>query len=549
MTLEVGPGQQLTGLVKNAAAGRPAGVATLPPADDPSSLLLAAGRLWAAGVSLNWGTLHADGERRRVPLPTYPFERKRYWVDHATTSTPESTAQIITVNTSLQEDKMTAPLQSHPTGRRDGLVDRLRGLFADLSGMDAAQLDPRAAFLELGLDSLFLTQAALTIGKTFGVKISFRELLEDLSTIDALAAHLDRTLPAEAKPTPSPVPSPVAASAPVPQPVTTAAAPAAGAMERLIADQLEVMRRQLEIMGTSNGAVGPVATPVPPTREAPAESDASSRARDAAPCRFRAPSVLTGLPTRRRWRSSPASSSRRSRRSWIATCAGPRSPSAPRRRTARVSPIRGPWPASAVCWKEIVYPIVTVRSAGSRLWDVDGNEYIDLTNGFGIDPLRPQPPTSFARRSQAQLRPGHRDRSPVDPCRRVSPRASRRWSGMERVAFCNTGSEAVTAAIRLARTVTGRDKIAMFAGAYHGIFDEVLVRVRRWTDSCDPCRSRRASRSSMVDNVVVLDYGSPESLEHPEGAHRRELAAVLVEPVQSRRPDLQPASSSTSSAR
>ena len=47
---------------------------------------------------------------------------------------------------------------------------------------------------------------------------------------------------------------------------------------------------------------------------------------------------------------------------------------------------------------------------------------------------------------------------------------------MERVAFCNTGSEAVTAAIRVARTVSGRDTIAMFAGAYHGVFDEVLVR-------------------------------------------------------------------------
>ena len=47
---------------------------------------------------------------------------------------------------------------------------------------------------------------------------------------------------------------------------------------------------------------------------------------------------------------------------------------------------------------------------------------------------------------------------------------------MERAAFCNTGSEAVMAAIRVARTVSGRDKIVMFAGAYHGVFDEVLVR-------------------------------------------------------------------------
>ena len=50
------------------------------------------------------------------------------------------------------------------------------------------------------------------------------------------------------------------------------------------------------------------------------------------------------------------------------------------------------------------------------------------------------------------------------------------FTGMERVTFCNTGSEAVLAALRVARTVTGRNKIALFAGSYHGIFDEVLVR-------------------------------------------------------------------------
>ena len=79
---------------------------------------------------------------------------------------------------------------------------------------------------------------------------------------------------------------------------------------------------------------------------------------------------------------------------------------------------------------------------------------------------------------------------------------------MERVAFCNTGSEAVTAAIRVARTVSGRDKIAMFAGAYHGVFDEVLVRPTTVAADCARCRSRRASRRSMVENVLVLDYGS-----------------------------------------
>jgi len=103
------------------------------------------------------------------------------------------------------------------------------------------------------------------------------------------------------------------------------------------------------------------------------------------------------------------------------------------------------------------------------------------------------------------------------------------------VVFCNTGSEAVTAAIRLARTVSGRDPIAVFAGAYHGTFDEVLVR---------PVAARSMPIAPgipvrMLENVVVLDYGSPEALEYLK-AHGDELAPVLVEPAHSRRPDLQP---------
>ena len=74
-------------------------------------------------------------------------------------------------------------------------MDRVRGLFADLSGMDGASLDAGATFLELGLDSLFLTQAALLIQKTFGVKVSFGDLLEKLSTIDALVVPPGRRTP------------------------------------------------------------------------------------------------------------------------------------------------------------------------------------------------------------------------------------------------------------------------------------------------------------------------------------------------------------------
>ncbi|MDP8910325.1 MAG: aminotransferase class III-fold pyridoxal phosphate-dependent enzyme, partial [Chloroflexota bacterium] len=184
-------------------------------------------------------------------------------------------------------------------------------------------------------------------------------------------------------------------------------------------------------------------------------------------------------------------------------------------------------------WKEIVYPIVTVRSSGARVWDVDGNEYVDLTNGFGAIMFGHNP--GFVRDAvRAQLDEGI-EIGPQSPLAgEVAARVSE-MVRMDRVAFCNTGSEAVTAAIRLARTVSGRDRIAMFAGAYHGIFDEVLVR---------PAGGRAMPIApgippSMLDNVVVLEYGSDDALEYLR-AHSQELAAVLVEPVQSRRPELQP---------
>ena len=83
--------------------------------------------------------------------------------------------------------------------------------------------------------------------------------------------------------------------------------------------------------------------------------------------------------------------------------------------------------------------------------------------------------------------------------------------GMERAAFCSTGSEAVMAAIRVARMVSGRDTIVAFAGSYHGVSDEVLVRP---TMSGDGRTARRTRYSAaMADNILVLEYGTPEALE------------------------------------
>jgi amino acid adenylation domain-containing protein len=93
--------------------------------------------------------------------------------------------------------------------------------------------------------------------------------------------------------------------------------------------------------------------------------------------------------------------------------------------------------------------------------------------------------------------------------------------------------------MRVARTVTGRSKVVLFAGAYHGMFDEVLVKGVKDSHTPRSLPIAPGIPRESVGNIVVLDYGTPESLKWIR-AHARELAAVLVEPVQSRHPNLQP---------
>ena len=172
MTLEVGPGRAARrGLHEALLPDRPPGVVTLG-RERPARCFSPRGSSGSPVRRLDWSAFHTDSRRRRVPLPTYPFERKRYWVDRAAGATGRERARAVTPQSTTVVTRMTMPATRDPTDaadrRRDALVDRVRSLFADCPGMDAASLDTGAAFLELGLDSLFLTQAALLLQKTFG---------------------------------------------------------------------------------------------------------------------------------------------------------------------------------------------------------------------------------------------------------------------------------------------------------------------------------------------------------------------------------------------
>ena len=124
--------------------------------------------------------------------------------------------------------------------------------------------------------------------------------------------------------------------------------------------------------------------------------------------------------------------------------------------------------------KEMIYPIIGERSLGARFWDIDGNEYVDLTMGFGVLLFGHAPPfITAAREEQNKLG------IEIGPQSNLAGEVAElicELTGGERVAFCNSGTEAVMTALRLARTATGRTKIALFADSYHGHFDGVLAK-------------------------------------------------------------------------
>ncbi|MBA3429722.1 MAG: aminotransferase class III-fold pyridoxal phosphate-dependent enzyme, partial [Actinobacteria bacterium] len=450
VAVEVGPGQTLSGFARQ-HPGRVDGQVVVPTLPHPSEkipddafFLAAVGKLWAAGVPVELASLHAGEQRFRVPLPTYPFERDRHWIERAAVPA----AQVSTSGNGRTSGGEVILRQPEPVAspaphgdRRFRIQERLVEEFSALSGMSAQELDTRASFLELGFDSLFMTQAASATGAAFGTKVSFRHLLEEAPTLDALASWLDERLPQEEQP-PAPVVEATGGSSP-PGLDEIAAQLASIQLQVTALAGGQPIRQQVSAPSggqpsTGSTLGGGAVEADPPAGPPPAEPTGpwrppERRSDDLDPEQLRHLQALTERLTSRTGGSKAATASNRGHLADPRTVAG-------FRRT----------------WKEIVYPIVADRSAGSKLWDIDGNEYLDVAMGFGVNLFGHSPPFVIDAVT-AQLARGI-EIGPQTPLAGETAALIAEMTGHERVAFCNTGSEAVLAAMRLARTVTGRSK-------------------------------------------------------------------------------------------
>lgn len=162
---------------------------------ESEQLALAVGRAWSCGVEFDWRSFRGDEARSRVALPGYPFLPTRHWVD-APAATGEKAATILPAAPAMQpvatvpEAASTAPAESRSTPDTQALVRRVQELIEEVSGHDVSDANPATPWLDLGLDSLALTQLALQIQRALGVKVSFRQIMEDYPSVSELAGML-----------------------------------------------------------------------------------------------------------------------------------------------------------------------------------------------------------------------------------------------------------------------------------------------------------------------------------------------------------------------
>lgn len=171
-------------------------------------------------------------------------------------------------------------------------------------------------------------------------------------------------------------------------------------------------------------------------------------------------------------------------------------------------------------------PIFIERGAGAEITDVDGNTYVDYVCSWGpliLGHADPRVLEAIAQAAAAGTTFGAPTAAEVD----LAEELSRRVPGIEMLRMTSSGTEAVMSAIRLARAVTGREKLLKFAGAYHGHVDGLLAQAGSGLATAS-LPSSPGVPASATANTVIVPWNDGEALVRATEEH--ELAVILAEP-------------------
>lgn len=189
------------------------------------------------------------------------------------------------------------------------------------------------------------------------------------------------------------------------------------------------------------------------------------------------------------------------------------------------------------------YPVYLQRGSGSRVWDVDGTEYVDFHGGFGVNVVghaHPKIVEAIRRVADQGIHFAVTTETTVALAEAICERFQ-----LEQMRFVNSGTEATMDALRVARAATGRDRIVKMEGSYHGHHDSVLFSVVPEADVLDMrfdtavherswYTTRPTSKGvpeALWDTVIVVPFNDAAAVEQAFADNPDQIAAVILEPV------------------
>jgi glutamate-1-semialdehyde 2,1-aminomutase len=180
-------------------------------------------------------------------------------------------------------------------------------------------------------------------------------------------------------------------------------------------------------------------------------------------------------------------------------------------------------------------PVWLSHGSGSKVYDVDGNEYVDLHGGYGAA-LAGHDHPAIRQAITSQVSRGTHFAQPTPNAVAVARELARRF-GLPRWRFANSGTEATMDAVHLMRSVTGRDLIIKIEGCYHGHHDSVQVSVMPDPEDAGPRDKPNSAPSSagipkaITDLTLIATFNDPGSVGRLLSEHEGQVAGMIIEPV------------------
>ncbi|MFB6080041.1 MAG: glutamate-1-semialdehyde 2,1-aminomutase [Haloferacaceae archaeon] len=172
------------------------------------------------------------------------------------------------------------------------------------------------------------------------------------------------------------------------------------------------------------------------------------------------------------------------------------------------------------------YPFFVRRGDGAHVVDADGNRYLDYVMGYGPLLYGHDLPEPVEAAIQSQVSAGPMYGAPTAVEVELAEFVARHVPSVDMVRFVNSGTEATVSAVRLARGATGREKVVVMQGGYHGAQESTLVE----GDADDPRPSSPGIPGAFAANTLPVPFNDSEAASRVFEAHGEEIAAILVEP-------------------